>query len=649
MKTPNLYILYIFLSSFCAYSQSPKAIPHACRTCVDSLIKVFQFPHRTGVLESGDTLVYNYSFEKKVTEEGLIFIGDPDYSKIIHTYNGKTNIYTAGRYAPKSKLTQDERVFVPIKFEKGQHQLKILSNSIFHTYHYTVPHWVLGVQLSYIKSFFYNNNFRSRTISLCMIVLFGFISIYSIFNFWITKSKDYKYYTVYSFSIFIMLFFMLDWYSQWHIIFPKHPYRYLYFSDLIKSIIFSLYLLFTNHFINLKKLNKKTWRFLIILQCIEIVSGLFLSLTFFIIKDVELIRKLSIVYLIPIFNYLAFLVIILRQKLNYLDYWVILGGFLFFIGLISGGFLSLHNSTPFFRSYYQHTFHGIMGFNIMQMGIGLEMIIFLMAISLKNRDTQKTKDNLQFLNIKQLEENKKLQDEIKQLLEDKLGESEEKLKIEYTKTEHQSNEIELYKAQLQTLQLQMNPHYLFNSLNSVNDFIIKQEPREASEYLALYARMMRGILRNSTSIFNILEQELLFCEDYLQLESLRFEGRFQYFVKIERHINLTKYKIPGMMLQIVLENAVWHGIMPLKAKGKIILEIKTNEQGNLWILISDNGSGIDNVKMAEQKDSYGLRNIREKIAILKKIYKKEVVFEMQNLPQNSGLKVSFVFPKFEEI
>jgi sensor histidine kinase YesM len=644
----RFFLFCILFKIFTANAQEIPTIPYGCNPCLDSLIKKFQHPNQFGKLDSRDTLKYSYTFEAKEKQKALLFIGDPDYVKIKHTFDNHTQEIKAGRYTPKSQLTDKERVFVTLDLKKGNHKFQISSFSKFKTQHFTQAYLIQGISHDYVKKKFESNNLIARIMGLGCIVLFGFVSFYSAFNAIVTKNQDFKNYAIYAFSIFIFLFLMEDWYAQWHFLFPEHPEWYLYLSDPAKAFILWVYLFFSEHFLALKQNNPKAYSLLKTLQHSLVALGIILSLTLFISHDFGIVRKVSIIYGIPAFMCMVLFYKIITGNINYLRYYVLLGGYIIFLGFLASGAIALYSKAPFYRSYYQETFHGIMGFNAMQVGIAIEMMVFLMAISLKNRDILSEKEALQSLTLKQFRENEVLQEEVENLLKERLEQSEKMLLTELAKTEKQGNEIELFKAQLKSLQLQMNPHYLFNSLNSINDFIISKKPEEASEYLALYARMMRNILRNSNKAFNTLGQELQFCEDYLKLEALRFEKRFEYHILFPKDLSILENKIPSMMLQTILENAVWHGIMPLKTIGIITVDASQSTLYEITIVVTDNGNGINELTFDNEKESYGLRNIKEKIEILDKLYHEKISFELINLKDKKGLMAKFIFPKMKE-
>lgn len=162
------------------------------------------------------------------------------------------------------------------------------------------------------------------------------------------------------------------------------------------------------------------------------------------------------------------------------------------------------------------------------------------------------------------------------------------------------------------LRSQMNPHFLFNSLNSINRFIIQSKQSEASGYLTSFSKLMRKILDNSIKDTVTLKEELEAAKLYLDLEAVRLDHKFDYSITIEKKIKEEEVEIPALILQPFLENSVWHGINPKADNG--FIEIKINaaddEKGTfLNIEIEDNGIGRE--KAAKKKKeplhkSYGL-------------------------------------------
>ena len=167
-------------------------------------------------------------------------------------------------------------------------------------------------------------------------------------------------------------------------------------------------------------------------------------------------------------------------------------------------------------------------------------------------------------------------------------------------------EQQLQDLQTQALRSQMNPHFLFNSLNSIQHFIIKNQSKEAIGYLDRFSRLMRLILNNSRSKRVILKDELEAIRLYLDLEKLRFTDTFDYSINYDDNININTIEIPPTVIQPFIENAILHGLRNKKGKGSITLNI---EEKNRFIIceIIDDGIGREASRM---QNSY--RNLNRK-------------------------------------
>ena len=128
--------------------------------------------------------------------------------------------------------------------------------------------------------------------------------------------------------------------------------------------------------------------------------------------------------------------------------------------------------------------------------------------------------------------------------------------------------------EMQALRAQMNPHFIFNSLNSINNFILKNDKTQASDYLIKFSKLIRLILENSTQPLISLSQELDALELYIDLERLRFEYRFDFQIVHDPELDMTSIKVPPLILQPFIENAIHHGLMPKQGEGLVKLNIK---------------------------------------------------------------------------
>ncbi|AZA89052.1 histidine kinase [Chryseobacterium shandongense] len=199
------------------------------------------------------------------------------------------------------------------------------------------------------------------------------------------------------------------------------------------------------------------------------------------------------------------------------------------------------------------------------------------------------------------------------------------------------------KIALQSLRREMNPHFIFNSLNSVNHFIATNNELEANQYLTKFSKLMRGVMENSTEDFIPFQQELDLLQNYLALEKTRFADKFDYEIEVDESLNTQSLKVPGMLVQPFLENAIWHGLRYRTTKGFLKLHFEKENQ-YLKITIEDNGIGIEESK--KQKTEHqkarkgrGMKNTLERIALLNDLYYQEIQCNITDKQNAQGVFV----------
>ncbi|MBA3705459.1 MAG: histidine kinase, partial [Bacteroidetes bacterium] len=182
-----------------------------------------------------------------------------------------------------------------------------------------------------------------------------------------------------------------------------------------------------------------------------------------------------------------------------------------------------------------------------------------------------------------------------------------RIKIFKRKTEEKNKIIkQLTEYQLTAIQAQMNPHFIFNVISSIQNFILDKDTDEAYDYLAQFARLIRLILQHSKENYISIEKELEMLKIYISLEQLRLNKKFDFVVKISPEIDTFSELLPVMLLQPYLENSIWHGIMPMdKSKsGVITLSIAKRNQKQLEITIEDNGVGRSKASELRKKTEH---------------------------------------------
>lgn len=207
---------------------------------------------------------------------------------------------------------------------------------------------------------------------------------------------------------------------------------------------------------------------------------------------------------------------------------------------------------------------------------------------------------------------------------------------------------------LQSLRREMNPHFIFNSLNSVNQFIAENKELEANKYLTSYSNLMRNTMENSNKDFITLDNELEQLKKYLELEHLRFQDKFDFKINVDPELDPERTMIPNMIIQPHLENAIWHGLRYLDAKGLLLLQVQLTN-GKVLIRIEDNGIGLtksQELKTTNQKahESRGMSNTKERIGLLNELYKRNISFRVfEKVLPETGTIVEIVFPLIDKI
>jgi LytS/YehU family sensor histidine kinase len=199
------------------------------------------------------------------------------------------------------------------------------------------------------------------------------------------------------------------------------------------------------------------------------------------------------------------------------------------------------------------------------------------------------------------------------------------------------------------LQSQMDPHFLYNSLNSINNFVLQNDIEKASDYITKFSRLIRAILKNSSNFTIPLSEELGVLGLYVKLEQMRMTGGFDYIVTVDEKINLDEVMIPPLFIQPFIENAIWHGFANKKDYKKISITI-IDEDDKIRCEIIDNGIGIKKAKQREKKleksrKSFGLKASEDRIKLIHENERVYVIIEDISSTSSSGTKVTLKFPK----
>ncbi len=215
----------------------------------------------------------------------------------------------------------------------------------------------------------------------------------------------------------------------------------------------------------------------------------------------------------------------------------------------------------------------------------------------------------------------------------------------------------MMRAEQKALRSQMNPHFLFNALNSIRRYILENDTDNADFYLTSFATLMRKVLDNSKHEYISLEEEINTLRLYLELEKMRFDDSFSFNIHIDEDLKLSSIFLPTMIIQPILENAIWHGLAPLRKNGLLTFSIKKTGDKTFICIIDDNGIGRE--KAAEialrrkGHNSTGVKNLQERINLINTTSSKRISMNIldkyDEKGKSTGTKVELNFKHISNI
>ena len=210
---------------------------------------------------------------------------------------------------------------------------------------------------------------------------------------------------------------------------------------------------------------------------------------------------------------------------------------------------------------------------------------------------------------------------------------EEKLKASFQQ--------QIAETEMKALRAQMNPHFIFNSLNSIQKYILKNEHFEASQYLTKFSRLIRLILDHSNQNSIALSSELELLKLYVEMESLRFDNKFDYKIIPGENLLPDTVEIPSMLIQPYVENAIWHGLLHKETRGVLTITFERHNENKLTVTIADDGIGREKAaelksKQVLKKKSYGMQITEDRIAIINRIQNINATSEIIDLKDKAG-------------
>jgi hypothetical protein len=198
--------------------------------------------------------------------------------------------------------------------------------------------------------------------------------------------------------------------------------------------------------------------------------------------------------------------------------------------------------------------------------------------------------------------------------------------------------------ELKALRSQMNPHFIFNALNSIKSYALNHDTDGVSFYLTKFSKLMRQVLDNSRSEKITLKRELEMLSLYLDMEKLRVGDKFDFEINVQPDIESDFIELPPMLIQPYVENSIWHGLMHKQTKGKVIVTVTIEGESFLIIHILDNGIGRANAaelrsKTGSNHKSFGMKITAERLGNIKQLYDLDITIEVKDLQDTESAAI----------
>lgn len=406
-----------------------------------------------------------------------------------------------------------------------------------------------------------------------------------------------------------------------------------YFSSNIEWAYNTIYFVFAFTFVNLKSYAPKWYRFVFWGVILLFVLNLSTEIIYIVSGNTALSDTVYIAMSVVLTVFAAICYIPLLKAPGNLKYYIVFGSAAFLI-------FSLIALIQAFTHFIEPIAGTEMFVSIFYIGLIMENMLFSLGLGHKQRLILSEKQKADKELIHQLQENEKLRDAIQFRLEEDVSNLNKKVELERMLAKQTTLEKELAEIKLASLRSQMNPHFIFNALNSIKCFMIDDEQEKAVYYLNKFSKLVRLILSSSMEKDISLKEELEIAEHYIQIERIRFNESFNFKLHVGDEIPLHTIKVPALLLQPFLENAIWHGLSPKLGPKDLKLSVEVAD-AMLKICITDNGIGreksreIRSRKLLNRK-SYGLKLTEERLQIFDPGNTSGSEFEIVDLKDSNG-------------
>jgi len=395
-----------------------------------------------------------------------------------------------------------------------------------------------------------------------------------------------------------------------------------YLSDVIVFVGQAAYVRFIALWLELKNNNRKIYTFLNGLSIFFLAYSFSIWAAYLIDRNALVVNYLYTgIRIASVFIQAVVFYLILFKVRSPVKGYVLAGTSL--VLLFGIGFVALNMKGEFDGTQFEYFDNG----SWYMIGIMLECMCFASGLGLRYFLIDQTNRTLQEENIKVLEGRLSIEQEAR--------ENERKLA---------DLNQELTNQQLTALRAQMNPHFIFNALNSIQKYVVTGNVDEANSYLSKFSKLQRMILSYSDENFISLDKELEVLKLYLELEQLRLSHEFHFDIILDEEIEPEEIMIPPMLLQPFAENAIWHGLIPKHGEKKLKIEFSLMDNDTLMCTVEDNGIGRAAAKIIKEEKqannpvnkSRGMSLVYNRMALLEKKYGKGFTVQVNDKVNEQG-------------
>jgi sensor histidine kinase YesM len=469
---------------------------------------------------------------------------------------------------------------------------------------------------SHTDSTQYSFGYRAMVMGLCF-----FLGLFAIVQSVYNKDRTYGYWGLYLWATFTYFLFGLD-----------HQFKFSLVSDLNKPWMIVAqfpiqitYLLFLNAYLKIARFDLTTFRLIVGAVVIMAVGMIFCFYSIYEYNG----DYINLSESFTLFNDLLILIIfiqIVRKKVPQTRL-LLIGSMGVLISAVIAAIIGQARLMQFNLFWMDPV-------NIFSLGVTFELIFFSLALSERTQQIKR--------------ENQQLQENYTKKLEAELAERVEVIQKQNALLEEQrvqkitsDFEQRIARTEVAALRSQMNPHFIFNCLNSIKLYTLEHNADAASGYLTKFARLIRLVLDNSRSEKITLEDELETLKLYAEMEVMRFKDKVTFDLEIAPELDTLFIEIPPLILQPFVENAIWHGLMHKIEGGWVKVKVSQTDGPLLHIEITDNGIGRMKSKELKSKNStlnksFGIKVTSERIELINQMYRTETKCQVVDLYDEHG-------------